>query len=93
MQKRSRIMGIIICICVLMVSVTGCHKNENPTEIAQDIKNTKFIVSSESDQYSYHGARLTDNSAPCVFKIDYGCSNGEHQSLVAGFNKKGEEIV
>lgn len=140
---------------ILTVSVTGCHKNENPTEIPQDIVNTESMVSAEADSYSYHGAKLSgiqrqnmgngmdkmvkavidavntsqeqvdlsvysqksqiawgtlqiaayidpiteiaafeeDNSAPCVFKIDYGCSIGEHQSLVAEFNEKIEGIV
>lgn len=34
-----------------------------------------------------------DNSAPGVFKIDYGCSMEEHQILVAEFNEKVEGIV
>lgn len=34
-----------------------------------------------------------DNSAPGVFKIDYGCSIEEHQILVAEFNEKVEGIV
>ncbi len=151
MQKRNFILKTMICMITVIVGVTGCNKNENPTGTLQDIENTaEFIGSTESDQYSYHGAKLTemqrqnmgndmnqmveaiiaavnasqeqvdlsayaknsqnargalqiaayidpiveiavfeaDNSAPGVFKIDYGCSIGEHQLLVAELNEK-----
>lgn len=156
MQKRNFILKTMICMITVIVGVTGCNKNENPTGTLQDIENTaEFIGSTESDQYSYHGAKLTemqrqnmgndmnqmvetiiaavnasqeqvdlsayaknsqnargalqiaayidpiveiavfeaDNGAPGVFKIDYGCSIGEHQLLVAEFNEKVEGIV
>lgn len=156
MQKRNFILKTMICMITVLVGVTGCNKNENPTGTLQDIENTaEFIGSTESDQYSYHGAKLTemqrqnmgndmnqmveaiiaavnasqeqvdlsayaknsqnargalqiaayidpiveiavfeaDNGAPGVFKIDYGCSIGEHQLLVAEFNEKVEGIV
>lgn len=156
MQKRNFILKTMICMITVLVGVTGCNKNENPTGTLQDIENTaEFIGSAESDQYSYHGAKLTemqrqnmgndmnqmveaiiaavnasqeqvdlsayaknsqnargalqiaayidpiveiavfeaDNGAPGVFKIDYGCSIGEHQLLVAEFNEKVEGIV
>lgn len=59
-RERNMANRMILSMLVMAVSVTGCQKSAAPADIPQDVENQESVFSFVPEQFTYHGAKLTE---------------------------------